>query len=257
MAGNYDRPRLLLKVEGLYRLFFKEYFCDKTQSIEVNEYPKSGGSWLGEMLADATGLAFPRNKFPTQRVSLFHGHSLRRSPIIKTVVLWRDPRDVMISWYHHCVIGNSHVNPAVVKAVRLRLGFKDVHDVSANLTEFISASFQSPDSPRFTLSDFYDAWAGRSDVLHVRYEDLKEAPVETMDKLLRGLGVECSAERLLDVVDKHSFARVSKRSEGVEDKSSFVRKGVVGDWVNYFDDSSLGVLRGFLDSRAEQLGYKI
>ena len=38
----------------------------------VNEYPKSGGSWVAEMLSEALGVPFPRNRLPMLRSSILH-----------------------------------------------------------------------------------------------------------------------------------------------------------------------------------------
>jgi len=36
-------------------------------------------------------------------------------------------------------------------------------------------------------------------------------------------------------VDRFSFQRMTGRKPGTEDKKSFLRKGIAGDWVNHFD----------------------
>mgnify|MGYP000129611600 CR=1 FL=1 len=257
MTGNYNRSRAVLRVESLYRIFFKGFICDKSRCIDLNEFPKSGGSWLGEMLADAAEIDFPRNRFPDSRAMLFHGHSLRNNDIIRKVVLWRDPRDVMISWYHHCVIGNSHVNPRVVSQVRAQLKFADPLNVAENLSAFIEWSFLSPMSPRFSWSRFFDVWFSRADVVNVRYEDFRLNPIESLSFLLDKLSIDCDIGQIERIVDAHSFERVSGRSPGVEDKASFVRKGAIGDWMNYFDDESMEVLRNLVGGRAELLGYDL
>jgi hypothetical protein len=60
----------------------------------VNEYPKSGGTWVGQMLGRALRVPFPRNRFPVLRPSIMHGHYLRPWGMKNVVVVWRDGRDV-------------------------------------------------------------------------------------------------------------------------------------------------------------------
>ena len=54
----------------------------------VNEFPKSGGTWVGQMLGRALGVPFPRNRFPVLRPSIMHGHYL--SPLGIEVVTVHD-----------------------------------------------------------------------------------------------------------------------------------------------------------------------
>lgn len=42
----------------------------------VVEYPKSGGTWLGQLISSYLDIPFPRNTFPKLNNSLFHGHYL-------------------------------------------------------------------------------------------------------------------------------------------------------------------------------------
>ncbi len=39
----------------------------------VNGFPKSGGTWVSQMLGRALGVPFPRNRFPTLRPAIMHG----------------------------------------------------------------------------------------------------------------------------------------------------------------------------------------
>jgi hypothetical protein len=70
----------------------------------------------------------------------------------------------------------------------------------------------------------------------VHYEDLYQRPEEVIRHLLRDLGYgdpyRCGLSAALE---KASFERVSGgRQRGEEATSHFFRKGVIGDWRNYF-----------------------
>ena len=50
-------------------------------------------------------------------------------------------------------------------------------------------------------------------------------------------GLECTDEILETVVNNTSFDSLSQgRASGQQDKSSFFRKGISGDWRNYLSD---------------------
>lgn len=256
MSGNSKRSRLLLKLEGLYRHCFMWFVADKQKSIKLVEFPKSGGSWVAEMLSDICDIDFPRNAFPTKRQSIFHGHSLLKGRFERTVVVWRDPRDVMVSWYHHCIIGNSHANPSFVAECRSSFGVTDYGDIKKNMTRFVQWVFDAPPSPGFNWADFFDAWEN-STAEWVKYEDLRANPVEVLSGLVfRITGDKPEPDVVRGVVERHSFEKKSGRKFGEEDKASFLRKGAVGDWKNYFDEECLAEFRKRVGSRIERLGYQ-
>ncbi|WP_160168154.1 sulfotransferase domain-containing protein [Rhodopirellula sallentina] len=207
------------------------------------------------MVSDLLQIDFPRNRFPASRSSLFHGHVLVRFPVKNALVVWRDPRDVMVSWYFHSIVGNSHVQPSFVASCRRRSGIVDAGNVKSNMQKFVRWCFEDPYSPAFTWSDFYDYWSCQDcDVL--KYEDVLQNPV---DALLSLEFLSCfSGDReasVRRVVEAHSFAKQSGRRSGVEVKGAFLRKGVAGDWVNYFDSDALATLMSYAGDRMNGLGY--
>ena len=72
----------------------------------VNEYPKSGGTWMSQMLAEALGLPFPRNRLPMMRSCLMQCHVLNPIGMRRVTVVWRDGRDIAVSFYHHLLGGH-------------------------------------------------------------------------------------------------------------------------------------------------------
>jgi hypothetical protein len=54
----------------------------------VNEFPKSGGTWVGQMLGRALGVPFPRNRLRVLRPSIMHGHYLSPWGIKNAVAAW-------------------------------------------------------------------------------------------------------------------------------------------------------------------------
>ena len=151
----------------------------------VNEYPKSGGTWVGQMLGRALRVPFPRNRFPVLRPSIMHGHYLRPWGMKNVVVVWRDGRDVMVSWYYQNLFSHEWRNDLQVERARREFSFRNYDDIYENLPEFIEWAFTQKRSsprlswtdPRFSWTDFVRRWYHREDVVHVRYEDLRRETV--------------------------------------------------------------------------------
>ena len=91
----------------------------------------------------------------------------------------------------------------------------------------------------------------------VRYEDLLERPAAEMGRLLSFLGVEDSEETVQRCIEATSFERLSKgRKRGEEDSSSFLRKGIAGDWKNVFTEEDKKIFKQAAGELLIELGYE-
>src|SRR5829696_729703 len=91
----------------------------------------------------------------------------------------------------------------------------------------------------------------------VRYEDLLERPNEEVGRLARFLGADTSEKAVQQAVGSASFERLSKgREQGQEDTSSFYRKGVAGDWNNYFTERDKEIYKEEAGELLIRLGYE-
>jgi hypothetical protein len=222
----------------------------------INEYPKSGGTWVGQMLGRALGVPFPRNSFPVLRPSIMHGHYLSHWGMDNVVVVWRDGRDVMLSWYHQ-QLSRHEWNRIQVERSRRELPLDDYDDVYGNLPAFIEYAFTRPHSPNFSWTDFVHRWHSCEDVVHVYYEDLhRDTPGELRRIVFELVDKELNLESAVGVADEFSFERQSGRRSGEENKRSFLRKGVVGDWRNQFSPEAREVFNRYAGEELILLGYE-
>jgi sulfotransferase family protein len=230
----------------------------------VNEYPKSGGTWVGQMLGRALGVPFPRNRFPVLRPSVMHGHYLRPWGMKNVVVVWRDGRDVMVSWYYQNLFSHEWRNDLQVERARRELSFRNYDNIYANLPEFIEWTFTQKCSPRlswtdprFSWTDFVRRWYHRKDVVHVRYEDLRRETAGGLQSIVLKLtGVHLSSEKANAIAEEFSFQRQAGRRPGEEDRKSFLRKGVVGDWRNQFSKGARETFDRYAGKELVLLGYE-
>ena len=230
----------------------------------INEFPKSGGTWVGQMLGRALRVPFPRNRLPAPRPSIMHGHYLNPFGMKSVVVPWRDGRDVMISWYHQCLFPHELHNEHQVKRARRDLPFRDYNDVCENLPAFIEWSFTRHRSRRyswtdqhFSWADFVNRWYPRKGVTHVRYEALRRNTAVELQRIVLELsGRRLGPEEAVTIAEEFSFERQAGRRPGEEDKRSFLRKGMVGDWRNHFSQGSREIFDRYAGSELILLGYE-
>ena len=223
----------------------------------VNEYPKSGGSWMAQMLADALDLPFPRNRLPMMRSSILHGHyrvSKVRQP---AVLVWRDGRDVMVSLYFHRIIGNDLTLSSQTHVARKALGIKDPLDVKTYLPRFIELVAHGQTHPRYSWATFVNEWHGSPKAVHeVKYEEMLENASQCLIDIAAAFGRNLGTEDAQGIVAKYSFEKQSGRAAGTENSKSYLRKGVAGDWMDKFDHEARQVFDHHMGDALIALGYE-
>jgi len=165
----------------------------------------------------------------------------------KTFFVTRDPRDLAISFYFSTKY--SHELIAYIPKMRKELetlNMKDGLKYAINALEEIGV-FEAQRS-----------WADVDDKKHkiFRYEDLANDNRTFLKQLLSYLDVEVSAEKFDVLYNRHSFESHTKgRSQGEEDISSHYRKGISGEWKEYFDKDVMKHFRSVTGNLVETLGY--
>jgi Sulfotransferase domain len=236
------------------------HFCSGWMPLYlVSEFPKSGGTWFSQMLAELLNVPFYRNTESQKlRKSVVAGHRLY-SPNFKNVTLvFRDGRDVLVSAYYHFLFKNDINRSFTITKHRNNLRFADYEDIQSNLPRFIEYMFvdYTRQGMHFSWSQFIDSW-WEKDAHHVKYEDLLARPVPTLRSAAERLVNESfSDEQIQAVVDKFAFKKMAGRNAGEENKSSFVRKGIAGDWRNNFSHEACQVFAQFAGEHLIRLGYE-
>lgn len=191
------------------------------------------------------------------RASILHGHYLSPRGMRRPVVMWRDGRDVMVSFYYHRVVGNEYTSVEPVRELRRRLGIVDPADIRANLPAFIEFMSASPLHPRFSWAAFVDTWAGRKEVVETSYEALRENTVRELRRVVAELGYPDPGDgRADEIANKYSFARQKGDANAKGAGAAYLRKGIVGDWRNAFTREAAMVFERHSGAALRKLGYE-
>lgn len=261
------------KINQAVRLIMVNTLTIKNKSILIVEYPKSGGTWLGQLISNYFDIPFPRNKMPGLKRSVFHSHYLPKHKILnnkKIVYLVRDGRDVLISLYYHQLVwsNKNKLNPKDVLYHRKKLNFDDYNDVKNNILEFMHYSYgQKPSKlQQFTyMGNWYTynkLWLSefnkkQNNIYLIKYEELLENTELAMSKLIKEFfKKDVDQDKLKSVVQKFSFENQTKRKKGEENKNSFLRKGISGDWKNYFSDPEIRIFKEYTKDLLVELDYE-
>lgn len=248
---------LWFKLNGFLRYWLAHTATRYFPLYIVNEYPKSGGSWVADMLSVALGVPFPRNRLPMLRSSILHGHMMQSWNMHNVLLIWRDGRDILISQYFHSLFENERRNRRLVALCRADLGFSDYNDVKKNLPAFMEYVYEQKRHPRMSWAEFVRRWAGCDRCIHIKYENLRLTPDKELQRVILELsGRELNPAQIREIVEKFSFETISGRKIGEENARSFLRKGIVGDWRNYFDQVSRERFQSYAGDELIKLGYE-
>lgn len=228
-------------------------------------YPKSGTVWLGKLVSAYLGVPYPQNSaLPIAMQAVIHAHWKYDERLPPTAYVYRDGRDVTISkYFHNMRIISEGKNPQAARRFSriYHRVFGPAFDPSAvreNLPRFIELEMTRPTSVHLPWHEHVRSWLhdGNSNVVSVTYESLVEDAATSLRTLVEKLTHEPADPARVDAaVDLFDFARTSGRKPGHEDRASTMRKGVAGDWRNYFTPQAGEVFDAYAGAELLRLGY--
>ena len=160
-------------------------------------------------------------------------------PQAKFIHIVRDPRDVAVSgWCHNKRIAPQWLNEKYGSFSNYALDIARLWELDITMARKHKDTF--PDN-------FFE----------VRYEDLLKNIDPVVNKLLKFLDTEHTKKIVANCIKQSSFETLSKgRKRGTSDESSFFRKGIAGDWSQYFDKSMRTEFEKIVGKMMQSYGYK-
>lgn len=192
--------------------------------------------------------------------------SARRSGVARSarfVFLFRDPRDVAVSYYFHLQKRSTPVERArksIPDAVLANSLFDFVVDDQFGLPRIVQL-----------MNRWLEHYAALDHALLVRYEDLRAGPAAELGRIMEFIGAPCRPEDLEKAIEFASLENLREKESGrffdterlrptdSADPDSFkVRRGKVGGYRDYFNAAQLAVIDSMVDERlASSLGYGV
>jgi hypothetical protein len=251
---------LIVKMKESINILLLILFGRKWKIILINEYPKCGGSWLKRMIGDALlskGYNYHVNKkgIPfIKEKNIIHRHWLKYTEYAyKTVIIVRDPRDVYNSFYFH-----ENYFQTTNKKKKI-FGFDDVRTDRENMYSYIKSKLLYPEltTPGFSYKVFWETFKSNKDIYIVKYEDLRNNTEKELKNIFDYLEASIDESQIVETIKKFDFENMKKQQENSDNRKNHVRKGVVGDWENNFEENTVELFKKYYSDMLIDMKYKI
>lgn len=216
--------------------FYDDMLFSMVDAVGQTAISASGKPVYGEKITPFRGTA-------SAVVDRLHAYN----PDLRFVHLVRDPRDVIVSGFVHQA--NIRINSDHAQAAHYRDCLKrqvvddDILDAALDIW-LDCASAASTGLGRFEHA------------MLLRYEDLLAEPQPQSARLLEFIGAEDS--ETARCVERASFRSLSGgREKGQEDRASFFRKGIAGDWVNWLNAEQTARIVEQASNLMAEFGYAV
>lgn len=235
------RYRRLISLSHQVTFWLGKRFRKAVPLMFVLGYPKSGTSWVCQLLADYFRLPFPQHSIlPIGFPAVVHGHELPSNAYPIGVYVVRDGRDVMVSSYFHMradLLAGGKYNrySAVFRQFDLNAPAQE------NLPKFIESQASVPLCRDGNWGKHVSAYFQLSQpcLKLLRYEALRSEPIAAFSTLIEAMtGSQADEAHVHESIGRFSFERLAERTPKSENNNSYLRKGVIGDWRNHFNRAS-------------------
>ena len=199
---------------------------------------KAGSQWIRGVLEDAfADRTVAAESFETQvlvqpiqagkiytcvYVSRQEFNAIRLPGKSHRMVVIRDLRDTLVSGYFSLLYSHT-VNPSVQKLRPVLATLNGEEGLLYLMEAWLAGS-----------ALIQRSWLEAGEPV-VQLESFMSSPVETWERAFNLWGIGVAREKIERLLQKHAFTNYTKgRSPGQEDIQSHYRKGVAGDWRQYF-----------------------
>lgn len=262
MSDHAEKSRLKQRHEQM--IYWLSIAMDVTlprdkSGVYVLGYVKSGTNWLCNLLSDI--LVMPVLEpwtltWPQIKPCVYHMHRFIPVDSVRqrTVYIMRDGRDTLVSKYFHLVREGGELKTRFERELQCPL-------LAENIQENMSAFILFMQKNRVSSTDYrvhLEEWKKHSDkYITVRYEDLLTHPEAELMRILGRLTHHTATlAKVREAINKQDFSAITNRKRGEQDLGSFNRKGISGDWRNYFTPESAKAYDSYAGDLLLETGYE-
>lgn len=229
-------------------------------------YPRSGSTWLSFILANLLLRRDPSFDEAHQTVAelpdfrsapnllpgggrLLRSHEPWRAEYLRVVYLVRDPRDVLLSYYNYRVW---------------------LREFDGSLSDFVPIFIGGDVDSYGDWGRHATSWitAQSSEVLVIRFEDLKTDSLKAISQIATFLGIDPEPTALGQAIDNNDLSRMRSKEDSASVRhfksagqsastGRFVQGGRSGDWTALLTQPELRTLESRFEEPMSLLGYPV
>ncbi len=256
-----QRYRRLMALSKHTSIALGTRFPNAVPLLFVLGHPKSGTTWMCQLLADYFRLPFPQySLLPIGCSAVLHCHNTPSKKYRHGVYVIRDGRDVMVSTYFH-LRGRAFSKTSTAYQRRIFEGLEPDVEPRLNMGPFMSRLLQRPSGGWTKLANWGEhvgAYLAMENARLpvVRYEALLSDGEGALVNLIRDLtGNEPDIGRVREALQRCSFKKQAGRRPGDENRESYLRKGQSGDWMNHFSREAAELFDEHFGDVLIEMGY--
>ncbi|MFT5299504.1 MAG: hypothetical protein ACI87E_000811 [Mariniblastus sp.] len=242
-------PRITFdKYADAFGMHYFYQFMNRDYGTFVEDFKKSFVNFLCHFAQARTGKNIIIDKITPYpgTANLVVSEIRRLFPESKIIHLVRDGRDVLTSgafdWLLKDAEGTDRyeffVNPVPGMKLERFFDVKVIKKWAENWSETIDLFENTQPDARIT------------------YEEMKDDMPEALTKLFESLGVDASVAIAEQCAEEATFERMSGRPPGQEVPTAKARKGIVGDWKNYFTLADGELFDALVGEQLQAMGYE-
>ncbi len=234
----------------------------------VVSYPKSGNTWtrflIGNLLNPKEIINFENIEVKIPDIYVNNESDLKKIEIPRTlksheyfdprykkvILIVRDPRDIAVSYFHHCI------------------KMKIIND-NSSLDDFVDKFIEGGFDPFGTWGENVGSWIGArrgcNNFLLLKYEDLLDDTAKYLRKIADFLeiavnnddlemAIEASKLKNMQKMEMQQMTKWKPTKDSRQDKM-FVREGKSGGWKNTLSDSAARKIEFAWSDLMCELGY--
>jgi hypothetical protein len=165
-------------------------------------------------------------------------------PADRTFFVIRDPRDALVSWYFSLRYSHEPEWPTVLESREELRGLSKAEGLALMIGKHMRE-----------LSLIQQEWIVAG-VTIFRYEDLVADEQKSFKQIFDFCRLRTPNLHRRLIVLRHNFRAQTWRRSRRENPSSHLRKGIVGDWKNHFDDRLKDLYKAHHGATLVQAGYE-
>ncbi len=259
IKAGLERPLNLMR-------FWRYRNGHESPLIFIVGLPRSGTTWLTQMFTSVEGYRYVYPWHATQTDHNLRENTLRafayqlvvmrlhlpwseeNARILKAsqqryVVIYRDLRDVVVSWYHYVSKNNpQHFLHSELRSLSLEEGIDYYIEHILDYEMRWIRDWRNNRHPELSTE--------------TRYETLRGDTLSDFGRLAGFFGLDLTDAEIARIVDENSFTKRTKREPGTEDVGAHLRKGVVGDWRNVLLPRHVDAFKRSAGELLIELGYE-